>query len=98
MDCKKEEAGQFINLESEHVHIFDVKPAEAGRGIIIRVNNVKDDNSEAQLSFPGRLIMEAYESNILEEQLNSLATLDVNTLHISLGPKQIKHLLIILEK
>lgn len=97
MDCKKEEAGQFIDVESEQVHIFDVKLAEAGKGIIIRLNNVKDNNAEAQLSFPGRRIVEAYESDIHEEQLNSLAT-QVNTLHISLGPKQIKHLLIRLEK
>lgn len=98
MDCKQEESGQFIRFEGEHAQVVDVKPAETSKGIIIRVSNVTNDYTEAHLSFPGRRIAEAYLSNVLEEQLESLSAKELDTLHISLEARQMKHLLLFLEE
>lgn len=62
IECKQEEEGRFIRLEGEGVQVFDVKPAEEGEGIIVRLSNMTEDETAGSLSFPGKVIASAFET------------------------------------
>ncbi|MFF2092190.1 glycosyl hydrolase-related protein [Paenibacillus sp. NPDC058174] len=97
IDCKQEQSGQFIQFEGDGVQIFDVKPAEEGSGIVVRLSSVKDEETATRLVFPGRRIAEAYESNVVEERLSRLAATEQAALIINLEARSMKHLLIVFE-
>ncbi|KRF43832.1 glycosyl hydrolase-related protein [Paenibacillus sp. Soil787] len=96
--CKEEEAGQFLQVIGEGVQVFDVKPAEEGAGIVIRLSNCTDQPVDAQLNFPNKKIIAAYQTNALEEIQSEIKNVRNETLEISLQAKQMLYFNIILNR
>ncbi|WP_090582263.1 glycosyl hydrolase-related protein [Paenibacillus sp. OV219] len=97
IDCK-EEVGQFIQLSGDGVQVFDVKPAEDNRGIVVRLVNVTDQDTNAQLQFPNRNIEAAFIVSVLEDIQTNILDIQVESLKIMLGAKEMKHLLVFFER
>ncbi|WP_256762203.1 glycosyl hydrolase-related protein [Cohnella sp. WQ 127256] len=95
--CSQEEAGRFIELVGdEGIRIFDVKPSEKGSGIVIRLGNCTDGETQARIGFPGRMIEAACQTDALEQFRTGIEEMDGQCLIVKLGPKQMAHLLVVL--
>lgn len=97
IDCKIVTSGQFIQISGKGVQLFDVKPAEEGKGIIVRLSNCMDQVVDAQLHFPNVKIEAAYRTNALEEIQYELTGIQESSLELSLEAKQMLHILVIFE-
>ncbi|WP_028563688.1 glycosyl hydrolase-related protein [Paenibacillus pinihumi] len=97
IDCKKEEAGQFIQITGNGVQVFDVKPAEEEAGIILRLGNCTDEHVDVRLHFPERRIKAAYKTNVLEEIQTEISCIHNDTIEFGLEAKQMLHLLVVFE-
>ncbi|NOU88751.1 hypothetical protein GC102_23795 [Paenibacillus sp. LMG 31460] len=91
--CEEETAGQFIKISGNGVQIFDVKPAEEGKGIIVRLSNCTEQAVEAQLHFPNRNIETAFRTSALEEKQLELL-IQNGSLNLRLDAKQMLHILV----
>ncbi|QJD84603.1 glycoside hydrolase family 38 N-terminal domain-containing protein [Cohnella herbarum] len=95
--CAQEEAGRFIELSGdEGVQLFDVKPSEKGSGILIRLGNCTDGETQARIGFPGRTIEAACHTDALEQFRAGIDEMDGQRLTVKLEPKQMAHLLVVL--
>jgi hypothetical protein len=97
IDCTEEEFGQFIQISGKGVQLFDVKPAEEGKGIVIRLSNCTDQVVNAQLHFPNVKIEAAYKTNALEEIQLEITGIQNSSLELSLEAKQMLHILVMVE-
>ncbi|RKP54437.1 hypothetical protein D7Z26_13895 [Cohnella endophytica] len=95
IDCKIGQEKTLINIDSENVKVFDVKPAEEGPGIILRLSNSIDHISDINISFPNRKLKAAFRTNALEECLNDLQVVSSERLEIRLEANQLLHILVI---
>lgn len=98
MNCREDVSGQFIQLSGTGVQIFDVKPAEEGKGIIVRLSNCTEQSVNAQLIFPSSKIKTAFRTNALEENQMEIRDIQHGTLEVKLEAKQMLHLRVILEE
>lgn len=94
MECKAEEAGQFIEFSGDGVQVFDVKPSEDGSGIILRLSNCTGGQANAKLSFPNRESEAAFRTNVLEEMQSERIAVQRQCLNITLEEKEMVHLFI----
>lgn len=97
VECKEAEGGQFIQIVGEGIQVFDVKPAEEGDGILVRLINVSDHKADARLRLPNRSITSAYRTNALEQYRSEIAITGKDTLELELEAKQMLHLLMVFE-
>jgi alpha-mannosidase len=95
--CKQEEDGQFMQISGNGVQVFDVKPAEDGTGIVLRLGNCKDEHVDVRIHFPNRHIKAAYNTNVLEEIQTELTCIHNDTLELGVEAKQMLHLLVFVE-
>lgn len=85
--CPEEKEETFIQVESEHIITQYMKPAEDRNGIIIRLNNLNNESSQFSIQTPGTPIIQAYVTNILEENQRELALID-GKLRLTMNSRQ----------
>lgn len=89
IQCDSEEEGTFLEIDNSAIAIQHVKPAEDGRGIIVRLQNLTENQFEsAQLSLPGRIIQYARVTDLLENNLQEIH-LEDNKMEISIRARGI---------
>ncbi len=59
--------GRFLELSELPVVVTHAKPAEDGRGLILRVVNTGDGPAEVRLGIPGRTLAGAWQCGTLED-------------------------------
>ncbi|MFD0618627.1 glycosyl hydrolase-related protein [Paenibacillus sp. GCM10027629] len=94
IDCKEELSGQFIEMNGEGVQVFDVKRSEDDSGIVVRLRNCTDQETNVKIAFPDREIEAAYQTNVLEETQAEIPEVQKHGVNISLKAKEMIHLLI----
>lgn len=92
--CSAEKEGQFLRLKGDGVVSTYIKPAIDEDGLIIRLSNLKDESSQAEISIPGFSVARAYLTNILEENVHELQ-IEAGEVHITMGGRQWIHLRIV---
>ncbi|MCD9023511.1 glycosyl hydrolase-related protein [Cohnella silvisoli] len=93
--CSEERTGQWLECISDGVIPFDIKHAEDGNGIIVRLVNLKHHSVEVKLRVPNQSITAAIITNVLEEgqeEINRSQLHSDGGLHLTLGSKQMLHL------
>jgi hypothetical protein len=59
MQCAAAESGSLVEVGGGAVHLLHLKPAEDGRGVIVRLVNVGAQAASAAITFPGRQVRQA---------------------------------------
>nr|WP_240159675.1 glycosyl hydrolase-related protein [Paenibacillus aceris] len=98
--CAEGQSGQWIECKGDGAVLYDIKQAEDGNGVILRLVNVKNESVDTQLRFPKHHITSASVVNVLEEDktviennsLESEGLLSNNGVHVSLKSKQMIHM------
>lgn len=81
-------SSSFLSTDCSHVVVDTVKPAEDGRGLIIRLYEAHNQRGKGSLTFATPLLS-AEECNLLEEPLGT-ADYQGNTLRFQVRPFEIK--------
>ena len=82
---KKLSSSSFINIKPSSLMLTTMKPAEDGRGIIVRLFQTENRDDKAALTFPFE-ITEAFETNLIEDDLEQIPTRD-KTIRYNIGSK-----------
>lgn len=67
-----EKEKKLLDVAGDGIVTQYVKPAENGDGVVVRLQNVKDEPSQVFIKMPDYAINKAYITNILEENTNEL--------------------------
>ncbi len=70
--CPDEQSGQFLNIKGEGIKVTYVKAAEDGKGIIVRLLNLTNNDVQSELHLPGKAITSAWRCTTQEEKIESL--------------------------
>jgi alpha-mannosidase len=81
-------SSSFLSTDCSHVIVDTVKPAEDGRGVIVRLYEAHNQRGKGSLTFATPLLA-AEECNLLEETLGT-ADYQANTLRFQVRPFEIK--------
>ncbi|GHO42044.1 glycosyl hydrolase-related protein [Ktedonospora formicarum] len=96
INCEAQEAGQWIRVEGAEVVLFDVKPAENGNGILLRLHNPGHASADVRINFPIASIQQAWRTDALEDNKEELHTTPEEALPLRLSARQTQHLRVIL--
>lgn len=77
----------YLKVEGHGIVASYVKLAVDGEGFIVRLHNVNDESSDAEIKLPGRSITQAFFANILEENQYELPLAE-RALKVILGARQ----------
>jgi alpha-mannosidase len=69
-------SGSLVELAGENVDLMHVKPAEDGRGAIVRLQNVGDVPTTARVKLAGAAVTQAFEATILEDDGAAVSVVD----------------------
>ncbi|GGD83132.1 glycosyl hydrolase-related protein [Paenibacillus nasutitermitis] len=72
IDCPVDKEDTLLEAAGEGVVPVYVKPAATGDGMIVRLHNWKDEAAAFVIRIPGTRIVQAFQANILEENLSEL--------------------------
>jgi alpha-mannosidase len=98
VDCKEESVGQFVEVSEDCVQIFDLKPVEEGKGVIVRLINHSDQEVNTTLRFPNRMIETAFRTNVLEEIQSEISRIEKGFFRVNLEAKQMQYINVILKE
>ncbi len=68
--------GRLVNLDAEHVRLLHAKPAEDGRGAIVRLISFRDEPVVVNVGIGGRPARTAHLCSTLEDDIQPLAIRD----------------------
>ena len=74
--CGEEKSGTFLQVRGQGAVPFHVKRAEDGNGVIIRLQNVTERETDVTVGIPGASVQTAYLCSALEENLEPLPVSD----------------------
>jgi len=87
--CPDYREGSLLIVEGEGVNTIHVKPAEDGNGVIVRMNNLLETETEARISLPGRRVGRAFATDALERDREVLRV-DAGAVCAKLGPRALQ--------
>lgn len=82
-----EQTGQFLKFTGDGIVPAYIKPAADGNGMILRLQNLQDQSTSAEIEIPGYSILQAYTTTIVEENIDAL-TVESGKLQVNLIGKQ----------
>lgn len=88
VNCKSEMEKRLLTMEGEGMSVLHVKPSEGRDGIIIRMTNIRDSQSEVMISIPDRMIAAAYVTDIMERQVRTLPVDADGRVKVSSSPRE----------
>ncbi|MGN7358864.1 alpha-mannosidase [Paenibacillus sp. SAF-054] len=92
MEGSRPAAGSLISLQSGHVVLDTVKPAEDGSGVVLRLYESSGGRERVQLTWPAA-VEAAYLSNALEEPVEQLET-EEGRMELAFAPYEIRTVLL----
>ncbi|WP_309120701.1 glycosyl hydrolase-related protein [Paenibacillus sp.] len=72
VECPAYKEGRLLSVSGAGANVIHVKPAEDGNGVILRMNNLLEKETEARISLPGRRVASAFATDALERNLEEL--------------------------
>jgi len=89
--CGEEASGQWIKVEGGDVVVFDVRPSADGCGMLLRLHNPGDVDTEVEISFPSTDIQNAWLTDVLEENREILEMKSDSGLRLKVKARQMLH-------
>jgi hypothetical protein len=80
--------GRFLDVQGQDVAVTQVKPAEDGQGIIVRLVNLGEKPASVKLALPGSTLATAWRCGTLEQKQTKLSLSD-GTANCQLQPRQL---------
>ena len=84
-----ESSGQLLNVTGECINVTNIKPADFGEGIIIRLQNLGTEPSVASISNPSKTIGAAWVTTPDERDISRVVVND-NSVEITVIPRAIQ--------
>jgi len=96
INCQEEKTQKFFHLSNEEFQVLHVKKSEDERGIIFRLINRGNAETEGTLTIPSKKIKEAHVCSILEEKVSAVSVVN-NDVTLKLTPNQLTTIKLIVE-
>lgn len=93
--CPNRREETLLSVRGDGVNVIHVKPAEDGRGVIVRLMNLLEATAEARITLPGRRIARAFATDALEGDATELAVEAGGAASVALAPRAMRTIRII---